>query len=138
MNLLRLLAVEVDQVGDVGHLGAGLRADLAGLRLHGVGDLVLVGEQPVAQLPEPPRPLLVAERLPCGLVSAHALDHLAHALRPVDGEGLDDRPSAGLWTWREPASGAPSPNRAAAALLGARLDLHAGPLVAAGSCPAAL
>jgi hypothetical protein len=88
-QFVRCFPVEVDQVGDIGHLGGGLGANLPGLRLHRRGDPVLIVEQPVAKLAELAGASLVAEPLPCGLVGAYPGNHLADPLGAVDRERAD-------------------------------------------------
>ena len=90
-ELVALLPVEVDQVRDVDGLAGGLAADLAGLALHRVGDLVLVVEDPVAELVQPLRAALDPERLPGGLVGADAGDGRGDLGGPVERNAGDHR-----------------------------------------------
>ena len=82
-------AVEVDQVGEVGGLVAGVGADLAGLGLHRVEHPLLVVEQPVAQLAEPVVAALDPHRLPLGLVGANPSDGRGDGVGRIDRNGPD-------------------------------------------------
>ena len=82
-------AVEVDQVGQVDGLAGGVGAHLAGLRLHRVGDPLVVVDQPVAQLAEPAVAALAAESFPLRLVAAHPRHHVPHPRRRVDLDASD-------------------------------------------------
>src|SRR3954447_24125724 len=82
-------AVEVDQVGEVAGLVAGVGADLAGLRLHRVEHPLLVVEQPVAQLAEPAVATLDPHRLPLALVGADPLHGRGDGLGRGDRDFLD-------------------------------------------------
>ena len=96
MNVGRLRAVEVDQVGEVAELERDVGADLAGFGLHRVGDPLGVVEHPVAQLAEPVVAPLDPHRLPLGLVGAHAGDGRGDRLGRVDVDRVDDRSGRGV------------------------------------------
>jgi len=85
-ELRRLAAVEIDQVGEVDALGPRVAANLAGLRLHRVGNALGVVEHPVAQLAQPVIAALDANRLPLALVGADPGNSLGDVLGRADGD----------------------------------------------------
>ncbi len=95
-KLRRPAAVEVDQVGQVDALDRGVGADLAGLRLHRVGDALGVVEQPVAQLAEPVVAALDPHRLPVGLVGTHPGHGRGDPLRSVGADRCDRLAGGGV------------------------------------------